>query len=99
MQRASGVTSLRLPPEPRRCDGRPQAEEEAGEDEDEAEKLEELEFDEADLGKDQYDEEDWSELLNDAGYSAREEFDPNDVDKDARPPASKSDSEDSKSSD
>ena len=47
------------------------AEEEEGPDE-------ELDFDEADLDKDQFDEEDWNEFLNESGYvSTKEEFDPN----------------------
>lgn len=46
------------------------AEEEAADDE--------LDFDEADLDKDQFDEEDWNEFLNESGYvSTKEEFDPN----------------------
>ncbi|HCR16136.1 MAG TPA: RNA polymerase sigma-54 factor [Candidatus Latescibacteria bacterium] len=41
-------------------------------------KLEELEFDDADMDDGQFDEEDWNDYLNDSGYSTpQEEFDPN----------------------
>ena len=44
----------------------------------EEESTEELDFDEADLNKDQFDEDDWNEFLNESGYvSTKEEFDPN----------------------
>lgn len=53
----------------------PEPREEAEETED---KLEELEFEDADLDKDAFDEEDWNEYLNDSGYtSPRQEYDPN----------------------
>ncbi len=44
----------------------------------EEEKNEELDFDDADMNKDQFDENDWNEFLNESGYvSTKEEFDPN----------------------
>ena len=51
---------------------------EATAEEEKESKDEELDFEEADLDKDQFDEEDWNEFLNESGYvSTKEEFDPN----------------------
>ena len=59
-------------------DAEAESDDETDELEEDLDELEELEFEETDLDNDQFDEDDWSEYLNDAGYSSSpEEFDPN----------------------
>lgn len=65
-------------PEPEASDAAKEEETSESEETD-ADPLEELEFEDADLdNKDQFDEDDWDLYLNESGYSSpREEFDPN----------------------